>query len=124
MLIVFQPARAQAQAYEFLGDWQQLTSNAGACARCQLSFGGGSSQLSVTANNGWSASVDAGDTATGPTAYGRGRWSADGSAFASKPFTVEFTMRGERLYMTMTNDLGNGRKRIVRAVFGRPWVGA
>ena len=123
-ILLFQPARAYAQAHEFLGDWQQLTSDAGACARCQLSFSGGSSQLSVVANNGWSAVVDARETATDPVAAGGGRWGAIGGAFASKPFTVEFSLRGERLYMTMVNDLGNGRKRIIRGVFGRPWVGA
>ena len=123
-ILLFQPARAYAQAHEFLGDWQQLTSDAGACARCQLSFSGGASQLSVMANNGWSATVDARETATGPVAAGGGRWGAVGGAFASKPFTVEFSLRGERLYMTMSNDFGNGRTRIIRAVFGRPWVGA
>lgn len=123
-MLALQSTRAHAQAYEFLGDWQQLTSNAGACARCQLSFSGGSSELSVTASNGWSASVGALETATGPIASGRGRWGAGGGTFAAKPFTVEFTLRGERLYMTMVIEFALGRTRTVRGVFGRPWLGA
>ena len=122
--LLFQHSQALAQAHEFLGDWQQLSSNAGACPRCQISFSGGSSQLNVAANNGWSATIDTHETAAGPTASGRGSWRAGVGTLASKSFSVDFTLRGERLYMTMINDLGNGRKQIVRAVFGRPWLGA
>ena len=124
-MLLLLPTQLHAQVQELLGNWQQLSSNAGACPSCQISFSGGSSQLTVTANNGWSAVVEARETReAGTMAAGRGSWRAGTGVLASKPFTIEFTLRGERLYMTMTNDLGNGRKRIVRGVFGRPWLGA
>jgi hypothetical protein len=122
--MLLQPKQIHAQAHEFLGDWQQLTSDAGACARCQIVFSGGSSQLSVSANNGWSAAVEVRETLTGTVASGRGSWGARAGAYSLKSFSVDFTLRGERLYMMMTNELGDGRKRIVRGVFGRPWLGA
>jgi hypothetical protein len=121
-LLCFQPTRAQA--HELLGDWQQLTSSAGACPSCRISFSGAASELNVTASNGWSAAVEVREADSGATAAGRGQWSARGPAsFASKPFNVDFKLRGERLYMTMVSELANGRKHVVRAVFGRPWLG-
>ncbi|MDB5633998.1 MAG: hypothetical protein JWR49_2853 [Tardiphaga sp.] len=78
----------------------------------------------MTASNGWSAAVEVREADSGATAAGRGQWSARGPAsFASKPFNVDFKLRGERLYMTMVSELANGRKHVVRAVFGRPWLG-
>jgi hypothetical protein len=41
----------RAQAHEMLGDWQQLTSNAGACPQCRINFVGDGARLRVAANN-------------------------------------------------------------------------
>jgi hypothetical protein len=41
----------------------------------------------------------------------------------SKPFSIDFKLSGQRLYMTMVDE-ANGRRRIVKAVFGRAWLGA
>jgi hypothetical protein len=51
------PAQA-SEAAEILGLWEQVATNAGACRTCTIEFRSEGSGLSVTANNGWFASLD------------------------------------------------------------------
>jgi hypothetical protein len=32
-------------------------------------------------------------------------------------------LKGQRLYMSMSVDMGDGARRTIRGVFGRPWYG-
>jgi hypothetical protein len=123
-LFVLWPTDVHAQAHEMLGDWQQLTSNAGACPQCRINFVGDGARLRVAANNGWSADVEVRDSDSGTSAVGQGTWRMRAAtAPVSKPFSIDFKLSGQRLYMTMVDE-ANGRRRIVKAVFGRAWLGA
>jgi hypothetical protein len=118
-------ARADAQVDQIEGAWQQIASNAGACPKCRISIDRGSSSLIVTANNGWSASVTTGKDVDLPKASGAGRWGAGlTGAMAGKRFNVEFVLNDQRLTMSMVVDMDNGSRRMIQAVFGRPWFGA
>lgn len=119
--LISMPARAQVET--MAGPWQQISSNAGPCPTCQLSIAG-IGALSVTANNGWSASIVEQRRDGLPAAVGRGRWRVVNSAFDGKDFAVDLQLRGDRLYMTMRIALGKGALRVVRAVYGRPWLGS
>jgi hypothetical protein len=118
-------ARADVQVDQIDGAWQQIESNAGACPKCRISIDQGGSSLTVTANNGWSASVTIGQNSDLPNASGVGRWGTNlTGAFAGKRFNVDFVLKDQRLTMSMLVDMGNGSKRMIQAVFGRPWFGA
>lgn len=107
------------------GAWQQIESSAGACPKCRISIDQRGSSLTVTANNGWSASLVAGQTSDSINATGVGRWrSGLTGAMAGKRFNVDFVLKDLRLYMSMLVDMGNGSKRTIKAVFGRIWFGA
>ena len=118
-------ARAEAQTGELLGVWQQIESNAGRCPACQISITRAGSDLLVTASNGWSVNVVEADAAESISAAGNGRWMSSGNTLLSgSAFTVEFVLKGSRLYMTMRIDAKSGARRVVKAVFGRVWLGA
>ena len=114
--------RADDGVAEINGDWQQIASNAGACPTCRISFEQRGTSLNVTANNGWAASLIAppGDAMS---VTGMGRWAGGNRAMAGQPFTVDFVLRGQRLYMAMLIEMRDGSKRLVRGVFGRVWAG-
>jgi len=117
-------ARADDGADQIAGDWQQIESNAGACAKCRLSVQQRGSSLAVTANNGWSASVVVEQQTMSARAGGAGRWGSNVTrAYAGRPFNVEFTLKGQRLYMAMRVELADGSRRTIRAVYGRVWTG-
>lgn len=116
-------SRAQAQVDFLLGDWRQLSSNAGSCPTCQLSFSRGGGAINVTANNGWSARVDERERPGVIAAIGSGRWQAGNGRLAGKAFDIDLELRGERIYMSMRIDTG-GRPSIVKAVYGRAWLGS
>jgi hypothetical protein len=80
--------------------------------------------LTVTANNGWSATVVAKQNGDLIAATGNGRWSSLSTPLAGKAFSVEFIVRDARLFMTMRVDRGGGPRRIVKGVFGRLWLGS
>jgi hypothetical protein len=118
-------ARAEAQTGELLGAWQQLESNAGQCPACQISITRAASDLLVTASNGWSANVIEADSDNSISASGHGRWTSSGNTpLSGSTFTVDFVLKRSRLYMTMRIDMKNGSRRVVKAVFGRVWLGA
>ena len=116
--------RAAAQSDQLLGVWQQIESNAGKCPACQISIDQTTSALTVTANNGWSATIVANQNGDLIAATGNGRWSSRSKPLAGKAFSVEFIVRDARLYMTMLVDPGGGPRRIVKGVFGRLWLGS
>jgi hypothetical protein len=117
------PSHARAQADFLLGDWQQLSSNAGPCPTCQISFSQSGGALTVTANNGWSARVDERPRSGVVAAVGSGGWQAGGGRLAGKTFDIDLELRGDRIYMSMRIDTG-GRPWIVRAIYGRAWLGS
>jgi hypothetical protein len=123
--IALMTGHANAQAERLLGEWRQVESNAGACPTCQISIGGDASLLTVTANNGWSAAVVAGEKNNVMGATGSGRWNSRADkSIANKPFNIVFIVKGVRLYMTMFIDGANGSRQAVKGVFERPWLGS
>jgi hypothetical protein len=116
--------RAAAQSDQLLGVWQQMESNAGNCPACQISIEQTTSALTVTANNGWSATVVANQKGNLVAATGNGRWSLRSKPLAGKAFSVDFVVRDDRLYMTMLLDSGTEPRRVVKGVFGRFWLGS
>lgn len=116
---------AQAQVIDLLGTWQQVGSNAGKCPTCQISIGQTASSFQVTANNGWSATIEIQDAEDVITATGSGRWNLrETISVSGAPFRADFALRGSRLYMTMLIDSGKARRQTVKAVFERPWLGS
>lgn len=125
--ISFVLAMAQAvpalatEADALLGVWEQVATNAGACPTCRLEFRAREQGLSVTANNGWTATLEG---SRGSDIVGVGRWvAAKRTWVAGRPFTIGFRLDGDRLGMTMTVDTGAGPKRVVRGIYKRAWQG-
>ncbi|WP_172724115.1 hypothetical protein [Neorhizobium sp. T25_27] len=103
------------------GRWQQISSDAGSCATCFIGIVKQGTVLVVSANNGWSATVETGRNGPARFAGGQGRWKMrPGTIYSNRVFDVVFALRGEQLAMVMVVDFGNGSKRTVRAVFARP----
>lgn len=114
------PVRA-SEAAEILGLWEQVTTNAGACRTCTIEFRSEGSGLSVTANNGWSASLS---DPTGRDIVGAGCWANRGHSWVSgKSFTARFHRNGDHLEMTMIVDAGTEPKPVVRGTYRRVWQG-
>jgi hypothetical protein len=105
------------------GAWQQIESDAGTCPKCRIAIDRRGQSFHVTANNGWTATLVSHESGGATQAGGFGNWSDRAGALAGKHFEVQFIVRGERLYMTMLVDIGNGSRHAVHAVFGRPWFG-
>lgn len=116
------PAVAQE---DLEGAWQQIESNAGSCPRCCVSIAQKGTSLAVVANNGWSAVVGVEGTAGPIEAMGTGEWAPGKTGTtAGRPFNVTFRLVDQRLYMSMRVEMGDGSRRIIKAVFGRVWFGA
>lgn len=114
------PSQA-SDAAEILGLWEQVATNAGACRTCTIEFQAGSSGLSVTANNGWTASLRGSDK---NDLVGTGRWEDRGRVWVSgKPFTVRFRREGNHLEMTMTVETDADPRPVVRSTYRRAWQG-
>jgi hypothetical protein len=125
VLAATQPTGVFAQTEKLVGEWQQLSSNAGACPHCRVTFAGDGQRFRVMANNGWSANVEIRDAGSAAHASGSGQWQPRSSGAAPwLPFSVDFTLQDQRLHMTMTGEDQNGRKRVIKAVFSRVWFGA
>jgi hypothetical protein len=106
------------------GTWQQIESNAGSCPKCRISIDQHGSSLTVTANNGWEAILVGGEREGAMNAIGSGNWKPNlTGAMAGKRFNVDFVLKDQRLYMSMFVDMGNGSRRTIQGVFGRPWYG-
>lgn len=116
---------ADAQEQMFLGPWQQVETNAGACRTCRIEFAKNADFLNVTANNGWSASVSVTGSMNHIEARGNGVWSTRKRGWvAGRPFDVLFRLIGQRLHMRMRVKKANGSRRLIEAVFERKWLGA
>ena len=114
---------ATAEPADFLGRWQQISSNAGECNTCTVTFTLEADGLAVRANNGWSAKFDL-VAASRPgllgTAIGRGRWEKGvGGSYSAKGFVVIFRNFGNRLVMQMAVSKLAGQTSAVRATFKR-----
>ncbi|NEW89724.1 hypothetical protein DU475_20990 [Rhodopseudomonas sp. WA056] len=116
-------AQAQLQSIPLLGDWQQIAGSAGNCPACRINLSGTGDDITVIANNGWSAQVRERRLNGAPVAVGYGLWRVRDSRFDGKQFDLVLELRGERLHMTMRIDAGR-RAWVVRAVYGRPWLGS
>jgi hypothetical protein len=111
----------RSQEVQLSGRWQQISSDAGSCATCFVGIVRQGTVLIVSANNGWSATVQADRNGPAHFATGRGRWKMrPGTIYSNKVFDVLFALRDEQLMMFMVVDLGNGSKRTITAVFARP----
>jgi hypothetical protein len=107
-----------------VGPWQQIESNAGACPKCRISIEPHRTTLTVTANNGWAATVVTEEKDGSIKATGIGNWrSSLKGAMAGKRFRIDFVLMDQRLYMSMLVDMGNGSKQTIRGIFGRVWFG-
>jgi hypothetical protein len=122
-LLLIWTSSADADDALAVGAWQQIESDAGVCPRCRIAIHRHGRSLRVTANNGWTATLVAQDSGSATLAGGVGSWSDRAGIMAGKRFDVHFAVKGERLYMTMLVDIGNGSRHAVHAVFGRPWFG-
>src|ERR1700704_918194 len=78
------------------GAWQQIESNAGACPKCRISIDQHGSSWTVTANNGWEATL-AGESIGSMNATGAGNWKTLSGAMAGKRFNVDFVLKDQRL---------------------------
>ena len=113
------PAHA-VEMTEFLGVWEQIASNSGACPTCRIEFQATRFGAVVVANNGWRADLPALDT--GGPADGFGRWNDERVAawVAGRTFTVSFQLtEGGLLTMTMKVDAGSGRQPIIKGSYRR-----
>ena len=118
-------AVSQIQIDDLRGGWQQVESNSGRCPTCLISIMKAMDGFSITANNGWTASIKPQPDRDGVTATGRGQWIVRRpTTVEQKTFECRFVLRGDRLYMTMTILNENGSRQIVKAVFERPAYGA
>jgi len=122
---VFPMDSADAQEDLIEGVWQQIESNAGACAKCHILVAPKGEALSVVANNGWSAVVSVQPMKEPLEAMGAGMWAPGRSGTAAgRHFNVVFRLIRQRLYMSMRVDMEDGSRRQINAVFGRVWFGA
>jgi len=117
------PAGAQEELIQ--GAWQQIESNAGVCPKCRILIASKGESLSVAANNGWTAVVDVQPIKEPLEATGTGMWAPGKvNTAAGRPFNVVFRLSRQRLYMSMRVEMADGSRRLIRAVFGRVWLGA
>lgn len=126
-MLMASPSYAQTRSNigDFEGSWQQVTSNAGQCARCEIAISGTGRSLGVTANNGWATAVSFTERAAMPALSGSGRWNPDGrSIYRGKRIQTIFVLIGDTLHMTMTIEVRASLTRTIRATFKRPWLGA
>lgn len=112
---------AYASEPVFHGRWQQMDSNAGRCDTCLIAIVKHGEILTVTANNGWSAVIQADRRGQALFATGTGQWRNTASVFYSDaPFDLGFARRGEQLHMLMMVKSDDGTTNAIRAVFSRP----
>ncbi|QRM56609.1 hypothetical protein [Sinorhizobium sp. BG8] len=121
-LLVFavlpQPSGAARQ--HFGGVWRQIHSNAGECRTCRLDIRQMGPSLAIIANNGWSATGEAGDAGNADLARGSGRWRPNTRAtYAGSPFEIRLVLNDDYLHMTMHVAAREGGRRTIRAIFER-----
>lgn len=105
----------------FHGRWQQVDSNAGRCNTCLIAIVRHGEILTVTANNGWSAVIQADLRGQRLLAAGAGQWRDTTSAiYSNAPFDLGFVRKDEQLYMLMMVKSNDGTTNAIRGVFSRP----
>lgn len=105
----------------FHGRWQQVDSNAGRCETCLIAIVRHGDILTVTANNGWSAVIQADRRGQALLAAGKGQWRDTTSAvYRNAPFELGFVRKDEQLYMLMMVKSNDGTTNAMRGVFSRP----
>ncbi|WP_068955712.1 hypothetical protein [Pararhizobium polonicum] len=115
------PVSAFAEDPVFHGRWQQVDSNAGRCNTCLIAIVRHGELLTVTANNGWSAVIQADRRGQAPFSTGTGQWQNKASAvYSNAPFELGFARRGEQLHILMMVKSDDGTTNAIRAVFSRP----
>jgi len=118
---ILSPVSAFADDPVFHGRWQQVDSNAGRCNSCLIAIVQHGDILTVTANNGWSAVIQADRRGQALFATGTGKWQNKASAvYRNAPFDLGFARRGEQLHMLMMVKSDDGTTNAIRAVFSRP----
>lgn len=101
----------------FVGTWQQVSSNAGACPTCSITITKRGAELRVSSSNGWQATVYSGQDGDTRSATGNGRWPANaGGAYAGRQFSLDLTAGPRGLEMSMVPD---GTRQAIRAQFVR-----
>lgn len=112
---------AYADEPVFHGRWQQVDSNAGRCEACLIAIVRHGEILTVTANNGWSAVMQADRRGHMLLAAGAGQWRDKTSAvYSNAPFDLGFVRKDEQLHMLMMVKSNDGSTNAIRAVFSRP----
>lgn len=112
-------AQADPSALQSLsGEWHQVFSNAGKCDDCRVTVKMNGQNLTVTANNGWSAILQ-------PTSFqgktfvaGKGSWKPGfGGTYEGKPFFLNLGIVDDRLLIVMTVPSPDGKLRNIKATF-------
>ncbi|WP_426228075.1 hypothetical protein [Pararhizobium sp. DWP3-4] len=108
----------------FHGRWQQLGSNAGGCNACLIAIVRHGDILTVTANNGWSAVIQADRRGQALLAAGAGQWrNVTSAVYRNAPFELGFVRRDERLHILMVVKSDDGTTSTIKGVFSRPTPG-
>ncbi|URK87601.1 hypothetical protein LP421_06570 [Rhizobium sp. RCAM05350] len=118
---ILSPVTAYAEDPVFHGRWQQVDLNAGRCETCLIAIVSHGDILTVTANNGWSAVIQADRQGQALLAAGTGQWRNTTSAvYSNAPFDLGFVRKDEQLYMLMMVKSDDGTTYAIKAVFSRP----
>lgn len=105
----------------FHGRWQQVDSNAGRCNTCLIAIVRHGDILTVTANNGWSAVIQADRRGQALLAAGKGQWrNVTSAVYRNAPFELGFVRKDEQLYMLMMVKSNDGTTSTIKGVFSRP----
>ena len=124
-LVLSDSGHAQDGAADYLGPWKQVHSSAGRCDRCELRFGGASGQMTVTANNGWTARVGMLGSGRLTELRGEGSWSSSVQGnLRGHRFDVTFRLVDHQLHLSMRMIDPTAKPRLVKAVFQRHWLGS
>jgi hypothetical protein len=88
----------------FCGNYQQISSNAGACPTCTLMIADNPELqfYGVVANNGWEAELYWVNRNEG-VAAGGGEWNDRAGSYAEQRFAIDMNREGDRLFMRMSH---------------------
>ncbi|NLR99346.1 hypothetical protein HGP17_21200 [Rhizobium sp. P38BS-XIX] len=117
ILLVSQQARAEEG--DFSGQWNQTYSDVGPCEKCRVGVVRQGRFMTISTNDGWSATAQTGRYGNVNYAEGTGQWSAQSGIYSSKPFDIFIAIRGDRLMIIIAVEKSNGSKQPIRALFSR-----
>lgn len=75
--------------------------------------------MTISSNNGWSATAETSRNGNVSYAEGTGRWNAHAGVYSSKAFNILLAIRGDRLMVIMITEKADGSKQPIRALFSR-----